>query len=115
MNNKEIAAAFSNGKFEKVYANLSDAIVWKVVEENVFNGKTEVVQQCEQVAAYFRSVETNFVTQHIVGEDQIVVVTGTAEFIRNKQPISFVSACDVYEFNDENQIKYITSYCIPRK
>lgn len=43
-----------------------------------------------------------------------VVITGTAEFSRDNKRVSFVSACDVYEFNDKEQIQKITSYCIQR-
>lgn len=115
MNKKEMAAAFSLGKFEEVYPNLSDTVIWNVVEENVFVGKASVIQQCGRVASFFQSVDTNFATQHLVEEGHLVVVTGTAEFFRNKQVINFVSACDVYEFNNKHQIKNITSYCIQRK
>lgn len=38
-----------------------------------------------------------------------------AEFLRDNKRVSFVSACDVYEFNDDNQIQKITSYCIQSK
>jgi len=37
---------------------------------------------------------------------------GTAEFIRDNQLVSTVSACDVYEFNSSRKIVKITSYCI---
>ena len=110
-----MAEAFSKGEFDKVFAHLADNIIWKVVEENEFVGKATVIQQCEQVAAYFRSVVTDFKTQQVICEGQHVVVSGTAEFFRNNQRISFVTACDVYEFNDENQVKNITSYCIQKK
>ena len=36
-----------------------------------------------------------------------VIINGTAEFIRDNERVSFVSACDIYEFNDKNQIQNI--------
>ena len=51
----------------------------------------------------------------VIAQDERVVVSGTAEFSRAGQRLSFISACDVYEFTSEGQLKSITSYCIPEK
>lgn len=110
-----IAQAFSNGQFESVYPFLAGDVVWTVVEENTFTGKEAVVKQCEQVGAYFRSVTTDFKPLNVLSDQNKVAITGTAEFIRDNKTISFVSACDVYEFNEKGLVQSITSYCIPRK
>jgi len=86
-----------------------------VIEENKFEGKDAIIDQCNQVGAYFKSVTTDFKTLNVIQDKNNVVVNGTAEFIRNNQRVSFVSACDVYEFNDSGKIQKITSYCIQSK
>ncbi len=115
MTKSEIAKAFSNGEFEKTNKFISDTAVWTVVEEDTFIGKQAIIDNCEQVGRYFQSVTTDFKTQSIIAEGNKVVITGTAEFLRDNQRVSFVTACDVYEFNDNNQIQKITSYCIQSK
>ena len=89
--------------------------IWEVIEEDKFVGKNAIIENCNQVGQYFKSVTTNFKTLNVISEDNKVVVSGTAEFIREGKRASFVSACDLYEFNDSNQIQRITSYCIPAK
>ncbi len=108
----EIAKAFSNGEFEKAYKYISDNAVWTVIEENMFTSKQAIIDHCEQVSSYFKSVTTDFKTLNIISDGNKVVINGTAEFLRNNERVSFVSACDIYEFNDQNKIQKITSYCI---
>ena len=112
---KEIAELFSNGKFEEIMGFLSDGIVWNVVGENSFDGKKAVTANCEQTAEYFKSVQTNFITDEVIVSDNKVIVIGTAEFKRDGKRVNFFSACDVYDFNDKNKIEKISSYCIPEK
>jgi ketosteroid isomerase-like protein len=112
MTKTDLAKAFSNGAFDKTNDHIAEDAVWEVVEENIFAGKKAIIENCNQVAAYFKSVTTNFKTLHVISEENKVVITGTAEFLRNGKRVSFVSACDVYEFNDQNKIERITSYCI---
>lgn len=70
------------------------------------------MDNCRQVAAYFKSVTTIFKTINVISENNKVVINGTAEFIRDGKRVNFVSACDVYEFEKDNHLKTITSYCI---
>ncbi len=111
----DIAKAFSNGEFEKTFPFLADHIIWVVIGENQFRGKAAVVRNCEQIAAYFNSVTTDFRTLNIIEDRNKIAVTGTAEFSKNGKQISFVSSCDIYEFNLNNHLERITSYCIPQK
>ena len=78
-------------------------------------GKQAIIDYCEQVGNYFKSVTTDFKTLNIIADGNKVVVNGTAEFMRENKSVSFVSACDVYEFDDNHQIQNITSYCIQSK
>jgi len=112
LSNTELARAFSLGEFKDVYPYLSDQIVWIVVGENEFIGKEAVINNCMQVQRYFDTVTTEFKTNHVISDGNEVVVTGTAEFFRNGKQISFISACDVYDFDDHQQLEKITSYCI---
>ncbi len=115
MTRTELAKAFSNGEFEKTNNFISENAVWNVVEENAFIGKQAILDNCEQVGNYFQSVTTEFKTLNIITDGNKVVINGTAEFLREKKRVSFVSACDIYEFNDDNLIQKITSYCIQSK
>jgi len=114
MNKSTLAKAFSNGEFEKVYPKLAEDVVWTVIEESEYVGKNAVVNNCDQVARYFSSVKTVFTTLNVIADEHKVAVNGTAEFWRDDVLVSFVSACDVYEFNDRGQICKITSYCIQK-
>lgn len=110
---KEIAESFSNGKFENTYPYLSDNIIWNVVGENIFKGKQEVIAQCNQITEYFNSVETDFQTQESIIAENRVIVRGTGEFLRNGKRVNLITACDVYEFNNNGELEKISSYCIP--
>lgn len=110
-----IAQAFSMGKFDEVLEFIAEDAVWEVVEEGFFEGKDAIVANCNQVAAYFNAVQTEFNLLHTVSQDNKVVVNGTAGFYREGKPVSFVSACDLYEFNDQDKLQRITSYCIQRE
>lgn len=114
MTTKDIAVSFSNGHFDRVYNSIAVDAVWEVVEEDTFAGKDAIIAQCEQVAGYFRSVTTDFKTLNLIADGNIVAVNGTADFTRDEQTVSFVSACDIYEFDDNGMIRRITSYCIQR-
>lgn len=112
---KEISELFSNGKFENITSYLSDEIIWNVIGQEIFVGKNSVINNCEQTAKYFESVETNFKTNDIFVLENKVIIVGTAEFKRDGKIISFISACDIYEFNKNNEVEKISSYCIPEK
>ena len=117
MTQEEIARAFSNGRFELTYPFLADDAKWTIIGEgeNEFEGKQAIIDNCEQTAAYFKSVTTKFETLNCIADVNRVAVNGTAAFIRNNKQVAFISACDVYEFNDENKLESITSYCIRGK
>ncbi len=111
----EISKSFSSGDFEKTYDFIAENAEWTVVEENTFIGKQAIIEKCKQVGSYFKTVTTRFTTKNIITEGNKVVINGTAEFLRDTLRISFVSSCDLYEFNEKSQIQTITSYCIQSK
>ena len=110
---REIAESFSNGNFELTFPYLSENIIWSIIGENLFKGKSEVVANCRQISAYFQSVQTDFKTDDIIETDHKVVIRGTGEFIRDGKRVNLITACDVYEFNDHDELEKISSYCIP--
>ena len=111
----EIATAFSSGEFEKIYNFISDNAKWTVIEEEEFEGKQAIIENCWKVANYFKTVTIDFQTIKVISENNNVVINGTAEFLKEGERISFIYACDLYEFNNNNKIQKITSYCIPNK
>jgi len=115
MTKTEIAKAISNGEFKNTYDLIAKNAEWIVIEEDKFTGNQAIIDNCEQVGKYFKSVTTNFKTLNIIADGDNVAVSGTAEFLRDNKQVSFVSACDVYEFNEDSQIQKITSYCIQSK
>ena len=115
MTKKEIAQAFSIGQFEETNKFISENAVWTIVEEETFVGKQAILDNCEQVGNYFQSVTTDFKMLNIITDGNKVVINGTAEFLRDNKRVSFVSACDIYEFDDKDQLEKITSYCIQSK
>jgi hypothetical protein len=115
MTKAELAQAFSIGEFDKTFPYIADNAVWTIVEENTFIGKSAIINNCELVSNYFKTVETEFKTLNVIEDKNKVVVNGTAAFLIDKQCISFVSACDIYEFDEQNFIEKIMSYCIESK
>ncbi|MEO8962052.1 MAG: nuclear transport factor 2 family protein [Ginsengibacter sp.] len=111
----EIAKMFSNGDFRRTYDFIAEDAEWTVVQESNFIGKQAIIDNCEQVGDYFKSVTTDFKTLNVISDEKKIAVNGTAEFLKDNERLSFVSACDLYEFNDKNQIQKITSYCIQAK
>ena len=112
---KEIAESYSKGDFERTYPYLSENIKWNVIKNFKCNGKKEVLVQCEETTKYFASISTDFKQLDVIENKNKVVVTGTAELFNNGKRIEFISACDVYEFNDKKILKNITSYCLVEK
>jgi len=115
MTKSEIAKSFSLGEFEKTYDFIAENAEWIIVEENTIKGRQAIIENCNQVGSYFLSVTTIFNTNNIISDGNKVVINGTAEFLRDHKQISFVSSCDIYEFNKKGQIQRITSYCIQSK
>lgn len=112
LNNSSITETFSIGEFEQAFDYLDENIVWNILGETEIQGKEAVISYCKQVKEYFNSVTTKFEIQDTINHYKKVIVMGTAEFIRENQVVSTISACDVYEFNRQHKIIKITSYCI---
>lgn len=108
----QIARAFSDGKFQSTYPYLSEQIEWNVINNFKCKGKKEVIEQCEKTATYFASITTDFEQLHLIESPSKVIITGTAELSKNANRIEFISACDIYEFDADDVLQKITSYCV---
>ena len=110
-----IAETFSNGKFAETFPFLTESTVWSVVGEFQVTGKDQIIKKCQEIAAYFDSVETRFIALNQIVDKDRVAINGTAEFIRNDKRVNFVNSCDVYVFDTSANLVSITSYCIQDK
>lgn len=115
LSKKEIAESFSTGKFESAFPYLSDDVVWRLVGDTEIIGKSEVVSNCLKASEYFDLVNTVFTTEEVIKDQNKVVIRGKGEFIRDGKRVNLIAACDVYEFNDNDQVKKISSFCIAEK
>lgn len=108
----DIATSFSTGKFNLIYDFIAPEAEWEIVGESLFSGREQIIANCERVRSYFNTVMTNFKIANILVDGDKVFINGTAEFFKNDQLVSFISACDFYQFNEQKQLIKITSYCI---
>jgi hypothetical protein len=116
-NIKDVAVKFSTGKFNEVYIYLADNVSWIIIGDgaNTFRGRQAVMKYCDQVSEYFNLVTTKFTIENVIEENNKVVITGTAEFIRDNKTMSFVQSCDIYHFNEAHLLEGITSYCVAKE
>ena len=115
MTKSEIAQAFSAGKFDRCFHYLTNETVWNTPGEQYLVGREQIEVYCKKISAYFESVTTKFTQLNLIENDHCVAINGTAEFIRDGKRVSFISSCDVYEFDNRNNIVSINSYCITEK
>ncbi|MHC8949985.1 hypothetical protein [Sphingobacterium hungaricum] len=112
MNKLAIAQAFSNGEFANCYPYIKDSTFWNTPGQQYLSGRNAILEFCEKVMDYFNAVEKNFYIHQTIENETSVSINGTAEFFNNKKLVSRISSCDVYEFNSQNQLISIYSYCI---
>ena len=111
MNIKDIAQLFSIGQFSQIQSYFSEDIVWEIVGERQLSNLAQVLEYCQSLENYFRTVKHEFQIQAIHQSKHHVIIQGTAKFYNSSQT-THISACDVYHFNAENQLTQIQSYCI---
>jgi hypothetical protein len=114
MKEKEIALAFSTGKFEPCFTHLAENITWYIAGEKKLSGIDAIIEFCKETAAYFASVETKFTIHQMQEDGGKIAVTENAVFMKNGIKVSKVESCDVYCF-DSGILVEITSYCISLK
>ena len=107
----DIAICFSTGKFSRIQSYFSETITWEIVGEQQLSGFDQVLKHCQSIEHYFTTVAHEFHIQAIHQTGHHVIVQGEAQF-HDTQQTSRISACDVYTFNNLNQLAQIQSYCI---
>ncbi|TCD01405.1 hypothetical protein [Pedobacter psychroterrae] len=111
-NRLAIARLFSGGKFGQVADRLADEVEFHIYEDHKhLIGKAQVLEFCNGIAEYFASVETDFKERGSVASESKVVIYGYGAFKRNGELVNAVHSCDVYEFDGEDMIIQIHSYC----
>ena len=115
MKKVEIAKAFSSGNFEICFGHLTDKTFWNTPGEQYLTGRNQIEPFCKKIRAYFDGITTNFQQLNLIENEHCVAINGTAEFIRDGKRVSFVSSCGVYEFDGNNKIISINSYCITER
>lgn len=108
----KIARDFSLGEFESAYSYLSEDIKWHVVGESKTQGREAVIARCKETRAYFDSINTDFTVFKLIESGNQVIITGSGIFDNNGN-VTRIDACDIYTFNEENQLIEIESYCVP--
>lgn len=107
----DIATCFSMRQFSPIQQHFSEAITWEIVGEQQLSGFDQVLKHCQSIEHYFTTIAHEFHIQAIHQTGHHVIVQGKAQF-HNPQHTSQISACDVYTFNNLNQLAQIQSYCI---
>jgi hypothetical protein len=108
---QQVAEAFSNGRFLESYPYMAEKITWEIVNEKILEGKPAVIDNCDQTAAYFKTVTTDFKLFNSICSGDFVVINGSALFTNAKNKKTEVAACDMYRF-ESGLLVQITSYCI---
>ena len=107
----QIAEDFSGHKFESIYEHLHADVEWNMVGGDVYKGRAEVVDACDESANYLSTVKTTFHKfKSYLGGDS-VVVDSLGEYVDEQNETSIVASCDIYEFQD-GKVREIISYAI---
>ena len=106
---EQIAEAFSRHAFATTYPHIAEDVVWDNVGGPQTTGKVDLIETCDQSAAYLAGVTTRFDRfRTIVGEDT-VVIDSLADYIDGDGETTTVASCDLYDFTD-GMLSRITSY-----
>lgn len=97
---EEIARSFSSHHFEATYPYLADGIVWDNIGGQQLSGKAEVIETCDESAAYLANVTTRFLRFRVVAGEATVVIDSLAEYVDEQREKTTVASCDLYDFAD---------------
>lgn len=110
MTNEDIARAFSGHRFDEAFDRLADDVVWNLVGEARLEGRAAVADACRGTAAALTDVTTTWLRFASTGDGDVVAVD-TIGVYEEKDGVSAVSSCDIFEFGD-GRIRTITSYTV---
>ena len=110
MTNEDVARAFSGHRFEEALNLLADDVVWNLVGEARLEGRSAVTDACRGTAAELTDVTTTWLRFVSTGNGDVVAVDVIGRY-EDKDGVTGVSSCDIYEF-DDGRIRTITSYTV---
>lgn len=111
MTSERIAEVFSRHAFATTYPHIAEDVIWDNVGGPQINGKADLMDTCDQSAAYLAGATTHFHRfRSVVGESS-VVIDSLADYIDGENEITTVASCDIYDFTD-GLLSRITSYTV---
>ncbi|MET0932366.1 MAG: nuclear transport factor 2 family protein [Mycetocola sp.] len=110
MSNEDLARAFSGHRFEETFDYVADDVVWNLVGDGQLVGRSAVIDACLGTAAETRDVTITWLRFVSTGNGDVVAVDAIGRY-EEKQGVTAVSSCDIYEF-DAGRIRAITSYTV---
>ena len=110
MTNEDTARAFSGHRFEETVDHIAEDVVWNLVGEARLEGRSAVVDACRGTATGLSDVTTTWLRFVSTGDGDVVAVDAIGRY-EEKDAVSVVSSCDIYEFVD-GTIRVITSYTV---
>ena len=110
MTNEDTARAFSGHRFEETVDHIAEDVVWNLVGEARLEGRSAVVDACRATATGLSDVTTTWLRFVSTGDGDVVAVDAIGRY-EEKDAVSVVSSCDIYEFVD-GTIRVITSYTV---
>lgn len=100
MTNERIAEAFSRHAFAIAYPHIAEDVIWDNVSGPQITGKADLMDTCNQSAAYLAGVTTRFSRFRSVVGEHSVVIDSLADYIDGDGETTTVASCDIYDFAD---------------
>ncbi len=107
----ETAEAFSRHQFARCYPYLADDVRWDIVGDRQIDGRTAVIDLCEESAGHLRTVRTDFSAFRVVIAADCVVTDSRATYVGPDGDFTTVASCDIYRFAGD-RLQEITSYTV---
>lgn len=107
---RAVAEAFSEHRFEEAFPSLAEDVIWRMPGGDDLAGREAVVAACRSTSAALADTPIQ-VERFIVIDGGDVVAVDTVTRYGEKDDISTVASCDIYEYRDDLIIQ-ITSYTV---
>lgn len=92
--------AFSRHAFATTYPHISEDVIWDNVGGPQITGKVDLIETCNQSAAYLAGVTTRLSRFRTVVGESSVVIDSLADYIDGESEMTTVASCDIYDFTD---------------
>ena len=106
-----IAEAFSTGNYARACPYLAEDAVWEIFDRETLVGRTAVEANCRQAVDGYTLVGTDLCIDEVDEDGQMVLVTGTVDYLREGECARSVATCDIYTFCPAGRLLSISSYC----